>query len=81
MPLTDPPRADSVLISLIRTGAPLVAGFILTLPINVDGPAVTSLVTALVTALYYGVVRVAERKWPNIGWFLGYPAAPKYSKH
>lgn len=80
MPVTSPHGADSVLISLIRTVVPLTVGFILTLPINVDEPGLTSFVTALVTALYYTAIRLVERRWPNVGWLLGFPSPPTYSK-
>lgn len=40
--------------------------------------ALVSLVSLLVGAGYYVLVRELERRWPRAGWLLGSPHAPVY---
>lgn len=73
-------------ISNIRTQSPILAGLILAwvstkLELIIDegtGAAWVSLFTALVSGLYYAVVRYVETRVPAAGWLLGRPAAPTY---
>jgi hypothetical protein len=37
---------------------------------------VTYVVTALVTGIFYVILRVAERYWDKIGWLIGFAARP-----
>lgn len=75
--------------SLIRTYAPMLAGWLLSLPVARpvldalgigDTPAASAAVAALLGAAWYGLVRLAEHFWPKAGVLLGVPAAPAYPK-
>ena len=68
------------LISLIRTAVPIAVGTALawlsqTLGIVLDDDSsaqAATVVTALVIAVYYAVVRKLEQRWPAVGrWLLG----------
>lgn len=72
-----------MLNSIIRTVVPVLAGLLITLAlkagIHLESDAVTSLVTSLVTAAYYVVVRLLERYVsPKLGWLLGMATEPDY---
>ncbi len=73
----------SLLPSVLRTFVPLIVGAVISilarLGDTVDSDAVTTIVTAGITGVYYLVVRVLEyRVKPQFGWLLGYPAQPTY---
>lgn len=74
---------DSV-VSIIRTVVPVVVGSAITWlaarGVDIDGQAVASAVTTIATAVYYGIVRAAESRWPRAGWLLGVARAPRYSE-
>jgi hypothetical protein len=71
--------------SLIRTVVPILYALLVRHGVvewlGVDDVLVQSALTAVVTALIYMAIRVAERigssRW---GWLLGYPSAPTYTK-
>jgi hypothetical protein len=71
---------------MFRTVVPAGVGFVLTLlarklGVVIDTDTSTSLTAALVvvvTAIYYGVVRVLELKFPWLGILLGWKAQPTY---
>lgn len=66
--------------SLVRTYVPVVVGLLVTwgvLPSNLSEEA-GAVAMALVTGLYYLAVRLAERRWPILGWLLGSPRQPSY---
>lgn len=73
-------------ISLIRTGTPVVIGAVLAwvavhFGLHASGPqaqGLTAAATAIITAVYYALVRAAERKYPWLGILLGHPAKPSY---
>lgn len=69
--------------SLIRTIVPLLVGslvaWLATRGIEVDRAAILPAVDAIFTAVYYGVVRFLETKFPKAGWLLGVPGAPSYA--
>ena len=74
-------------LSLIRTWVPIGVGWLLGLlagwGIGLDADSSVALstgVTALVTALYYLLARWLERRWPQLGWLLGAPSQPIYAK-
>jgi len=75
-------------ISLIRTWVPIAVGFVLSwLAVNagvvVDDDSKAQLVaglTAVLIALYYGLVHLLEQKFPKFGWLLGQATRPQYSK-
>ena len=76
------------LASLIRTYVPIGVGFVLALLArkydvildDASSAALTSGVAALVSAVFYGVVRVLETRWKAVGWLLGLAASPQYSE-
>jgi hypothetical protein len=72
----------NLLPSLIRTVVPWIVAF--------AGPALlqwggvseaqlTTGATVVVGAVYYALVRVLEQYVPQLGWLLGYAAAPSYA--
>lgn len=79
--------------SLIRTVTPLIAGWLLSLPIapalisllgmsgdpTADKARVTGLVTAALSAAYYTAVRLLEQKYPKLGALLGRAVQPVYA--
>jgi len=76
---------SDTLVSLIRTYVPVVVGafvsWLLTLGIEIDAAAQTGLVTgltAVVTAAYYTIVRLLEKRWPWFGVLLGTTKQPTY---
>lgn len=77
---------NDVVISMIRTAVPLVVGAILAwlaargLDLGSAGTALIPVITAAITAAYYGVVRIAESRWPWLGVLLGHTAKPSYGK-
>lgn len=73
----------NLLPSIIRTGVPLVVGFIASwlaaLGITVDDDqraVLVSLFGSVVGALYYVVARVLERRFPQLTWLLGSAVQP-----
>jgi hypothetical protein len=75
----------SFLPSVLRTLVPLGVGYFLAWPVagwlNLTDDQVTSLVTIVISALYYLVVRLVELalpQFPAIGVLLGYPSSPNY---
>jgi len=77
---------NDYLLSLIRTYVPLVVGVALTwaarrwgvvLPEDLSAQA-TMLTTGLVVAVYYGLVRGLEMRWPRFGKLLGASKPPAY---
>lgn len=75
---------NDTLVSLIRTWVPILVGSALTwlstaLDItDFDTTGVATAVTGLVIAIYYAVVRIAEKRWPVVGIFLGKRTQPTY---
>jgi len=75
--------------SQIRTYVPLVVaavvGWLAGLGVDLDPSAqeaVGSLLGFAAGLVWYFGVRLLERRWPQLGWLLGYPAQPKYTgKH
>lgn len=71
--------------SYIRTIVPAVVGafvtFLIGKGINIPEDIVeptTALLTAVVAALYYIIVRKLEQKWPKLGLLLGVAKTPEY---
>lgn len=69
--------------SVIRTVVPWIVGILLTLAaqrgLDLPESVATEVVTAVVSAVYYALVRLAEvRLSPLWGWLLGLPKAPLY---
>jgi hypothetical protein len=73
----------SVLPSLLRTVVPVVVAYLLGTPVvralGLSDEHVTALVTAALTLAYWAVVRALETYVaPQLGWLLGWGAAPVY---
>lgn len=68
-----------MLASVTRTFVPLIVAYLIRFIPGVDPEALTELVTLVVGAGYYTVIRAAERYLhPEIGWLLGYAREPVY---
>lgn len=71
-------------VSFIRTYVPVWAGIALAWLVealglvDVDGEGLIKAVTGLVIAVYYGLARLAEKRWPAAGILLGKRATPNY---
>lgn len=80
------PTVRDQLASLVRTWVPIGVGFVLTLlgrkfGIVLDDASSASLtagIAALVSAVFYGVVRILESRWKWVGWLLGLAVRPQY---
>jgi hypothetical protein len=73
------------LMSLVRTLAPIVAGWLITqalrLGVHLDSATLVSLLTSAFSATYYMVFRWAEvHISARFGWLLGYAKPPQYSE-
>lgn len=72
-----------MLISMVRTIVPLIAGFILTLAaragIDISGELATMFTYTIVTGVYYALIRILEVKFPWFGILLGWKAEVKYA--
>ncbi|MFG3140968.1 hypothetical protein ACGFZA_32780 [Streptomyces sp. NPDC048211] len=71
------------LLSLVRTFAPILAGWLITqalsLGVHLDSAVLVSLETSAFAGAYYLVFRWAELHIsPRFGWLLGYAAPPQY---
>ncbi|WP_127356190.1 hypothetical protein [Actinacidiphila soli] len=72
------------LLSLVRTLAPIIAGWLIVqvavyLGIHLDGTVLVSLETSAFAAGYYVVFRWAElHVSARFGWLLGWAAPPQY---
>lgn len=77
---------NNYVISLIRTVSPILVGTLLAWAASslhvVIGPSsqagLVALCVAVLSAAYYALVRLLERKWPSLGVLLGVPAKPVY---
>jgi hydrogenase/urease accessory protein HupE len=77
---------SNVFVSLIRTWVPVAVGAIIGWVLSLgifdvsaeDQAKVTATAVAAAIALYHGLVRYLERKWPVFGWLLGSAKQPEY---
>lgn len=77
-------NTNPLIASIIRQVVPLVVGWVLgtlaSIGLNIDGPGqlwLTTAVTALVTGIYYIVIRLLETYvWPKLGWLIGLAKSP-----
>lgn len=77
---------NDLVVSFIRTYVPIAVGslisFLATKGLDIDGQASQGLIvflTGLLIAVYYGVVRLLERTWPQFGLLLGSAKKPEYT--
>lgn len=75
------------ILSLVRTYTPIAVGavvaWLVTLGVEVDVETQAGLVVALtgvIQAIYYTVIRLLEKKFPQIGVLLGSAKTPEYTK-
>lgn len=78
---------SNVVISMIRTYAALIVGAVVSWlaarGLNLDPSASAGAIAALtgvITAAYYSLARLAESRWPWLGFLLGHTAKPSYHK-
>ena len=73
----------SLLPSIPRTLVPLLVGYFAALPVvralGLTDDQMVGLVTVLVSAVYWLVVRLLEKVAPQFGWLLGYASPPVYA--
>lgn len=76
---------NNIATSVIRTVVPAIVGavvaWLVARGVEVDPATEAQLVaalTALLTGVYYALVRLAERRWPEAGWLLGTAKQPTY---
>lgn len=73
---------EAIKNSIIRTLVPIIVGFLLTwvlrLGIDIDQATLTTVVQAVLTGLYYVVVRFIEQYKPKVGILLGKATPPSY---
>lgn len=76
---------SDLVVSLIRTYVPVVVGtviaWLVAQGIDVTPETEVQLVaglTGIISAAYYGVVRLLERRWPVVGYLLGSKKQPTY---
>lgn len=76
---------NDTIVSLIRTYVPIVVGAVIAWicrKLGIVEPDTTALATAftvVVIALYYGLARLLEKRWPSFGVLLGVPKEPNYT--
>jgi|GEM_PF-1291191 len=75
------------LVSLIRTAVPTAVGGVLawlaTVGLPIPEDAASSVIVGLtgaIIAVYYGLVRFAEQRWPWVGALLGRRETPSYGQ-
>lgn len=75
----------NLVTSVIRTWTPIIVGAIVTFlasrGLELDAEFSTNLLLvlqALFTGVYYLIVRLLEKKWPQLGVLLGVATKPKY---
>ena len=68
--------------SAVRTVVPLIVGYLATLAaksgLNIKSEQLVVILTPIITAVYYLIVRGIEEKYPKAGHFLGVPSKPQY---
>lgn len=73
---------ENLLVSLKRTLIPIVVGAVAAsfLAGYVDPQALERVLSGVISAVYYVVVRFAETKFPGVGVLLGAKVQPVYEK-
>lgn len=76
---------NNFVTSIIRTYVPIVVGavvaWLVAHNINIDPDTQAGAIIALtgmLQAVYYYVVRLLERRYPQMGWLLGQASKPDY---
>lgn len=80
--LSEALQENDILVSLRRTIVPIIVGFLLAravrLGFDIPSESLTGVVEAVVTGVYYTVVRLIESVWPSAGALLGARKQPRY---
>lgn len=78
---------NDLAISFIRTYVPIAVGsfisWLATKGLSLDAQTSAGLITfltGLIIAAYYGIVRLLERKFPQVGLLLGAAKKPEYAE-
>jgi len=78
---------SDIVVSAVRTLVPYLVGLIITwlaaahITVNENGRLqLTYIVTFVIAAAYYVLVRSLEKRWPKLGVLLGVPKAPAYGE-
>jgi len=77
-----------ILASVVRTVVPLVIGYVITWASQIgftvsedQSAALAALLTGVISAIYYAIVRFLETNYSDKwGWLLGWATAPTYTK-
>jgi hypothetical protein len=79
-------QLNDTAISLIRTWVPIAVGAVIawlaTAGLELDIETQTALViglTGLIQGAYYALVRIIEKRFPQVGWLLGKAKTPNYT--
>lgn len=77
---------NDLVVSFIRTYVPIFVGSVLSWAaakgLDIDaqtGAGLIVFLTGVLIAAYYGVVRLLERQWPQLGVLLGSAKKPEYT--
>ena len=75
------------LVSLIRTWVPAAVGAVIAYLVSLgvefsqeEEGAIATAVVVLFVAVYYGLARALESRWPAFGYLLGVAKQPTYSE-
>jgi len=74
---------NDLVIGIIRTVVPLGIGtgvsLLATLGVTgIDTAQAAAVATSVTVGVYYAVVAALERRYPSVGWLLGFKTAPTY---
>lgn len=72
---------NNLLLSLKRTIVPILVGIIMASFVGKyveDVQELQNILSSIIAAVYYAVIRVIEIKWPKIGILLGSKSQPTY---
>lgn len=74
---------NNIAVSIVRTFVPYLVGLLAANGLELDQETiagVTGAVAFVISLAYYIVVRLLEKKFPQIGFLLGVPAKPTYKE-
>lgn len=81
--MSSEPNVSSTVVSYIRTYVPIGVGAVATwlakqFGVEIDTTTTAMTVTAVASGAWYLLARTLEKRWPKLGWLLGYPSQPRY---
>lgn len=78
---------NDLIVSFIRTYVPIAVGtfisWLATKGLDIDaqtGAGLITFLTGIIIAAYYGIVRVLEKRFPQVGILLGSVRKPEYTE-